>query len=363
MWELVHLQHARPRELDAPVNAIAMSRDGVIAAGGDDGKVRVWRGDEVPRALHALDGVHTVAFSADGKRLAGAGAERSVYVWEVATNKLLAKLAVPVPVREVVFDGDAIVTVGTDGVVRRDGRLAAPTDARVASIAVHDGVAVGATAGGVLVWSLAAPDAAVSVHSVAATTVAFAPDGEHVVVAGQGFAHVYFRAGTHLAEPPLSLEGPTGNVVSIALSHDGSRIYTASDDGATKIWDAAKGKLLGVRYVPGAATALVLSPDDTELAVASTHDKQLGAVTTWDVHVAHTPPAEFAAFVADYVPYELDDNDVVRLSGREDQWEALIRPRRAWASSTPTARAARRTCSSSRTTRRRSSTCRAAARS
>lgn len=91
-------------------------------AGSWDGTIKFWdwkAGREIAtlqgqRAVHALD------FSADGKRLVSAGADRTVKIWDVATRQELCTLTEPAEVSAVTFspDDQAIATGPKDGVVR-----------------------------------------------------------------------------------------------------------------------------------------------------------------------------------------------------------------------------------------------------
>jgi WD40 repeat protein len=79
---------------DDSVYAVACSRDGMLASGGQDGAVRLWNLDDGKqiRTISAHNGdVRAVAFSADGKLLASAGKDNAVRLWQVA------KVAIPSP--------------------------------------------------------------------------------------------------------------------------------------------------------------------------------------------------------------------------------------------------------------------------
>src|SRR5262249_42839870 len=71
---------------------LAITPDGrLLAANGGGSDVRLWDAETLTplRSLEAPSSVHTVAFSPDGQRLAGA-AEDSVRLWEVATGQVVA---------------------------------------------------------------------------------------------------------------------------------------------------------------------------------------------------------------------------------------------------------------------------------
>lgn len=123
--------------LATPLNSVAVSPDGEIAAGGADGKVYFYSAGGEPRgeAEAAPTPIIAVAVSPDGKRVAAAGIRGSVAIIDRATRKLEHTLVGPgLPVWSVAFfpDSRTLLTGGTDRMIRRwDAVSGEPIDAVV----------------------------------------------------------------------------------------------------------------------------------------------------------------------------------------------------------------------------------------
>ena len=99
---------------------VAFSSDGAqLAAGGRDGRVRVWRDGGRPRTLGAMDGpVFSLAFSPDDRHLAASGADKTVRVYAVSGSgppQVLRGHADAVPSVAFTADGARLVSGGLDG--------------------------------------------------------------------------------------------------------------------------------------------------------------------------------------------------------------------------------------------------------
>ncbi len=132
--------------LATPLNSVAVSPDGEIAAGGADGKVHFYSANGEPRGM--ADATPTpiiaVVVSPDGKRVAAAGIRGSVAIFNRATRKLEQTLVGPgLPVWSVAFfpDSHTLLTGGTDRMIRRWDAVSGEPSGGVAVAAPADPLA------------------------------------------------------------------------------------------------------------------------------------------------------------------------------------------------------------------------------
>lgn len=243
------------------VVAVALSADGTrLAAAGEDGAVRLW--DVASRTkLRAFEGhakaPHFLAFSPDGAMLATGsgfmvrgedGDLEGVRLWDTATGKELAKLGRhPEGVSGVCFspDGKRLYS-GSDMSVRV---WDAKTREEVLFGPGHHG------------WVAA---------------LAYSPDGRTLASAGSDLTVRLWDVGTR-KERQL-LRGCQASIDSVAFRPDGAMLAAGCRDGAVVVWALPGGKEVA-RLKAGGDAHAAFSPDGARLAAVS---RAGGQITLWD---------------------------------------------------------------------------------
>jgi WD40 repeat protein len=288
----------------------AATLNDVVRAGGREltaaanGRAVQVRDARTGQDLWTLDGhtetVYGVAFSPDGTRLASAGADETVKVWELPAGTEPRVLRRPLldlhghtaPVRAVAFspDGNRLASAGADETVavwqlpggRQVLSLRGHTDWVLALAFSPDGRRL-ASAGrdaAVKVWDATTGQEArtLSRHTGPVNAVAFSPDGQVLASASaDGTVRLW---GATTGREGVTLRGHTDKVWGVAFSPDGRLLASAGADRAVRLWDVATG---GERRCLVGHTSPVygvaFSPDGTRLASAAKD----GTVTLWDV--------------------------------------------------------------------------------
>jgi WD40 repeat protein len=213
----------------APPTAVAAGADDVIATGGRDGAVRLWRanGDGAVRPLAAQTGhagrVLDIAISPDGTLLAAAGAEGTVRLWDVRDPRRpvrLAALTSPTQVLSMAFapGGTTLAAAGPRRLTFWD--VADPARPARLSQRTVPTIFTQVAYGGDERLLLA------SVHS--------GPDGSTI-----GTVTLHRMVDGRRPRQVRTLVRVRGDAGSIAISPDGATVVVAAPDGTITLWDAS----------------------------------------------------------------------------------------------------------------------------
>jgi WD40 repeat protein len=253
---------AAPRKLEGDgtsVNAVAFSPDGsIIATGGVDKMVRLWKSDGTPATKAPLSGhadaVWGLSFSPDGEVVASASSDRTVKLWQI-DGALLSTLA---------GHGDAVRAVAFS----------------------HNGktLASASDEGTVKLWALAGPSAALEAltHDQTVYAAAFSPNGRMILTtSGHGGLTTWDPDGKFRQDYKFQY----GPIIAVAFSRDGKMVATAAADRTVWLSAIEGRKLSGKGMLEGqtgeteqkSVLALSFSPNGKSIAAGGVS----GEVRIW----------------------------------------------------------------------------------
>ncbi|MGV9386639.1 nSTAND1 domain-containing NTPase [Nonomuraea sp. NPDC003707] len=323
------------------VYSVAFSPDGrtlantSINAGADGssdkGRVRLW-----DVAIHAQvgalpdpdGGVYTVAFSPDGRTLAGVGASTEgklgtrthrgwVRLWDTGTGRQIgAPLTDPASVLYAVAfspDGCTLATVGTDGAGTRGSKVVmwdvpsrrpigaplADPDHELGPMAFSPDGRLLATGDGrkVRLWDTRTREQIAALLAPGVQSVAFSPDGRLLATGGIG-VRLWDAATRTQIGAPLTDSGEE-ETMSVAFSPDGRILAGGSSGGGisnggkgnrgrVRLWDVTTRTQIGAPlfYPDGGVHSVAFSPDGRTLASANFDHETAptgSSLRIWDV--------------------------------------------------------------------------------
>lgn len=272
------------------ITSVAYSADGRrLAASGTDGTIRVYEAESgrLVRALvtPAAD-CSVVAWSPDGKTLASGCNDKAVRLWDVESGRLLRTMREHTSYVTAVCwspDGAMLATGSHDNSVRlwnvADGKLRDTLQLHTARINVlawsPDGktVASGSDDKTVRLWDAESGNHRQLVEGFdsAVHAVTFSPDGATVVLGGEKGLFFWPNAETRNVGQPVK---------SLVWLGDANSLAVGLADGAARIIEVASGRVLrGVQGQIGEGAEVACSPDGRTVAIGR-HD---GGLHVWEI--------------------------------------------------------------------------------
>jgi WD40 repeat protein len=279
-------------------NVLAWSPDGkLLAGGGSDKVVRLWDA-ATSKPIAALEGhraeILALAFSPDGKRLLSASGDFTARVWDIEKQTTVATLqghAAAINAVAYAADGKTLATASNDGTARLWG----VTGYRPLATLAHQEPVVrvtfspggqtlitGGEKGTIRLWNTAAgtPRKQLAGHTDAVTGLVILPDGSGLV-SGSADQSIRFWKAAPPALPALAMlpaHGP--EALSVAFSPDGKWLITGGADKTVAIRDPASGSIRRVlRGHTNRVTKTAVSPDSKLIASVSGD----GTVRVWSI--------------------------------------------------------------------------------
>lgn len=229
------------------VRSLAFSPDGkmLAAAGGlpqRGGEIKIWdlQSRELVTTLKGhSDCIYSIAWSPDGKLIASASYDKMVKLWDVATGK---------EVRNLQDHIDAVFAVAFS-----------PDGKHLASASQDRTVKIWDAATGKRLYTL-------SDASDGLTSLAYSPSGDKLAAAGYDKTIYVWQLGEEDGHLLHSLIADEDSVLSLAWSHDGKTLVTASSDGSIRFRDPDLNLKGVVDRQPDWVQSVDLSPDGKWLA-------------------------------------------------------------------------------------------------
>ena len=166
--------------------------------------------------------ITSVAFSPDGKRIAAGTGWKTLHIWDAILGENVLNL-------DGVSDGGQICSVAFS-----------PDGKRIARAGSDKLIKIWNATSGHQEFSLkgSPPDVTLRPYRDS-PSVAFSPDGKRIAGAGAGKTITLWD--TSSGRQLFTLKGHEGPVNCMAFSRDGKRIVSGSDDTTVRIWDASLG--------------------------------------------------------------------------------------------------------------------------
>jgi len=289
------LANIMPRK---PVLAVAVSPDGkFLASASDNNTIYLWdiaSGRELKRLKGDSDkSINAITFSPDGKILAAGASDKSVYLWYIKSGQQIKRLDKHSDdVMAVAFspDGKTLASSDVEGnvylwdlVIGQFIQSLTGHSASVNAIAFSpEGkrLATGSSDTGVYLWEVSSAQLIQRIegHSDSVSAAKFSPNGELLATASWDQTVRLWRMSS--GEEVQRLEGHSHNINTLAFSPDGKMLASGAMDTSIRLWDLQlQQQIKSLSGHTNNVAAVAFSPDGKLLASGS-WDK---TVRLWDV--------------------------------------------------------------------------------
>lgn len=279
------------------VLSIAFSPDGKhLAFGSYEDTVYLWdiaTSKVVQQFEEHNDSVLSIAYSPNGKYLASGSSDKTVLLWEVATGKVVQRFkGHNKGVNSVAYspDGKYIASGSDDNTVRLweiatgivlqrlEGHndsvrsiVYSPNGKRLASCSFDETVRIWEVATGKTIQLLEG-------HNDSVNSVAYSPNGKYI--ASGSFDKTVRMWEVTTGKAIQQFEEHSNWILSVAYSSDGKHLASGSSDGTMRMWEIATGKTVHLIKVHSYwVLSVTYSPDGKHLI--SGHSD--GTVQMWEV--------------------------------------------------------------------------------
>ena len=283
---------------------VALHPNGNWFAAGDYGNgLKLWdieKGTLVRDFEGHKDGVYTLIFNADGSRLVSGDGDGEVKLWETETGECLKTITKQEKFKKAYTfsrspDGKSFAMISDDEKVRvlesqslkilwevtfeKEGQvLDWSPDGKMIVIASDDESLdlLDSKTGKVL--------GVIPTGDVDHTPIAFTRDSKQVISGGLRHLHVYDIETRKRVIPSSGLPFANGSISALAVSDDGTAVYTEGDSDQWHRWNRGEEATLSAYKMRGEVSALSLAPDGATVALASSN----GGVTLYDTKTGNS---------------------------------------------------------------------------
>ena len=229
------------------VNSVSISSDNTkFVSGSFDGNIKVWdlNKGKVLRTLEGhSDSVESVAISLDNTRVVSSSRDKTIRVWDLGTGKLL----------NILYSESYYNFCIQSIVITFDNKIVSSSnDCKIR------------------VWDLGTGKLLNTLERIVRSDGTFAITSDNRIVSGYGNTIKVWDLETgELLKTTSITKNHNGNVYSVAISPDNTKIISRSFDKTIKVWDLETCRLLKTIY-PGEhytfnIQSVAISPDNTKI--------------------------------------------------------------------------------------------------